>query len=337
MTSILQRIWEPARKKAVLAAVVWMLCSAVAAAAAVAPNDTPWRIAVREAAVITGDTVTLGEIAQPMGPMPDSLWQKLSATKLWPSPEADGRSMAVNRDKLEQALEHYLGDTARLCLLPDRMVLRRGGTLIKQDELASLVVKTLTPQARALGGEVAFRDYRLPDNIFLKDATDTLVVVPDDEHIQPGRVSFKFEERDLRGETVRKVSASVFLDCFKDVMVAAEPVDRNSPLSPDMVTTRRMNAAFLKGEPWDGMGGPWRVTRPVGENQPLYKDDLESLPMVRRGEAVELVFEGRFVTLKTMAQVLDDAGPGEPVRVRNMQSQREVYARVRDAHTVVVQ
>ncbi len=333
MSSAIQRVL---RATAIVAAVVLTLGAATFAYAAAKPGDTPWRIAVREAAVVGGDTVTLGEIARPLGPAPEDLWQKLAATKLWPAPEADGRPMAVNRDKLEQALDHYLGDKAQLCLLPNRLVLRRGGTLLSQDALAALVVKTLTPKAKALGGEIAFRDYNLPDNHFLEDATNELDVVPDKDPLEPGRVSFKFVETDLRGETVRQVSASVFLDCFRDVMVAASAIDRDEPLKPEKVTMRRMNAAYLKGEPWDGKGGPWRVTRPVGELQPLYKDELEALPLVRRGEAVELVYEGKFVRLKVLAEALDDAGPGESIRVRNMQSQREVYAKVRDAHTVVV-
>lgn len=332
MSSAKQRV----RTAAKFAVVVLTLYAATFAHAAVKPGDTPWRIAVREAAVVQGDTVTLGEIAQPMGPAPEELWEKLAATRLWPAPEADGRPMAVNRDKLEQALDHYLGDKAQLCLLPNRLVLRRGGTLLSQDELAALVVKTLTPRAKALGGEVSFRDYRLPDNHFLRDATNKLSVEPDGKRIEPGRITFKLVETDLRGETVRQVSGSVFLDCFKDVMVAGASINRNEALTPEKVTMRRMNTAYLKGEPWDGKGGPWRVTRPVGELQPLYKDELEVLPLVRRGEAVELVYEGDFVKLKVLAEALEDAGPGQSVRVRNMQSKREVYARVRDAHTVVV-
>ncbi|MFW5733491.1 MAG: flagellar basal body P-ring formation chaperone FlgA [Oceanidesulfovibrio sp.] len=331
MPSTMQRI-----RVAAMLATVLTLCAAACAYAAVKPGETPWRIAIREAAVVAGDTVTLGEIAQPMGPAPQDHWEKLAATRLWPSPEADGGPMAVNRDKLQQALDHYLGGTAQLCLLPDRLVLRRGGTLLSQDQLAAIVVKTLTPKARALGGDFAFRDYRIPESHFLKDSTNTLDIALDDERIEPGRVTFKFVETDLRGETVQRISASVFLDCFRDVMVAAATIDRDEPLTPDKVTMRRMNAAYLKSEPWDGRGGPWRVTRPVGENQPLYKDEIEALPLVRKGEAVELVFEGAFVKLKVLAEALEDAGPGEAVRVRNMQSQREVYAKVRDAHTVVV-
>ncbi len=312
------------------------VCLAVAPTLIAFANASPaWRIAVQEAAVTSGEKVTLGEIARPLGPMPEAHWKALAATELWPAPPADGKPMAVNRDKLEKALKHYLGENADYCLLPDRLVLRRGGKLLGEDDLAQLVVKNLTPQIKALGREASFRDYRLPESYFMDDPTNELAVDVVGR-LEPGRLSLRFVERDLRGQEVRKVSGSVFLDCYKDVMAAAEPLDRDQALTPEAVTTKRVNLAYMRGDPWDGRGGPWRLTRPVGAGEPIYQDDLEPLPMVRRGEAVTLKYEGRHVTLQVMAEALEDAGPGQTVRVRNTQSSREVVARVRDAHTVVV-
>jgi len=64
---------------------------------------------------------------------------------------------------------------------------------------------------------------------------------------------------------------------------------------------------------------------------------VEPVPVVERGRTVTLVYEGPALRLAVPAQILEDGGVGSRVRVRNLQSQRVVVARVVDSATVRVE
>ncbi len=297
--------------------------------------DGSWRIAIKPAAAVSGELVTLGEIASPRGQFNEQTWLRLAQTPLWPAPDSD-RPMSVNRSKLESALNHYLGDMAALCVLPSTLTLKRGGKVIGQDQLAQLIVKSLTPQAASLPGEISFRDYRTPEYIFMESAGNTLKVEIIND-VKAGRVGVRIRETDPAGQTVKSYSGSVFLDQWMTVAAASRPLNRGDALTPEMVTHVRKNMAHLRSSLWDGRGGPWRVRRPIGAEQPIEMSDIEPLPVISKGDTVTLVYQGDYIRLETPAEALDDAGMGEVVAVRNLQSKREVFGKVHDGDTVYVQ
>ncbi|MBG0776863.1 MAG: flagellar basal body P-ring formation protein FlgA [Desulfovibrionaceae bacterium] len=299
-------------------------------------QQTPWRIRIKEAAVVVGERVLLGEIAEPVGEMRPEEWRALASKQLWSSPPAGGRPMAVNRDKLAAALEHYLGKTSALCLMPLRMVLARGGRVLLEHELRNLAVKELTPKLPALGGEASLRDFRLPPYLFLDDATQKVCVeLP--SGLRAGSTPLVLMVRTLDGREAGSISAGVFVDVWRTVPAAGRPLNHGDSVTPDALTQVRKNEAYLRGEIWDGRGGPWRVKRPVGAGQVLYRDNLEPVPMVSRGDKVVMVFKGAHIRLEAQGEAMADGSPGDHIPVRNLQSRRQVYARVVDSGTVSVQ
>ena len=205
-----------------------------------------------------------------------------------------------------------------------------------EQELRRVVVNALTPLLKRLEGEASLREFKLPSFLFLDDPNNSLKVQPSGD-IGPGRLGIRLVELDSTGRTRRSASAGVFVDLWKEVPAAARPLNRSEPITPEMITSVRKNMAYLRSDVWDGRGGPWRVKSPIGELQVVYASSLEPLPEVRKGDTVTLVFEGSRIRLSTTAKALADGGRGETILVRNMQSGREVLARVRNADTVSVQ
>ncbi len=304
-------------------------------ARSVSAKEASFGLSILGAACVSGENVILGEIARPMDGLGAGEWEQLSSQELWPSPPA-GRPMVMDQDMLSRMLRKHLGeDLAGRCVLPRNIALQRGGAVLVQSELASLVVKSLTPMAQVLGGEAEFRDYRLPEYIFLAEEHHRIAVelVSD---LKPGRLSFNLLEIDSANARHRQVSGSVFLDLWVSVPCATRPVNRGEELTPELIGHRRKNMAYLRGEAWDGLGGPWRIAQPVGMGQVLYKDCLAPLPVISRGGKVSLVFQGKFIRLEVPAEALADGGNGESILVRNLQSNRQILAKVVDADTVQV-
>jgi flagellar basal body P-ring formation protein FlgA len=292
-------------------------------------------VKVREAACVQGERVLLGEIADPLPALPPGQWERMAASPLWDSP-AEGRGqVAITRDRLSGLFRQHLGPLAGAVLLPDTLQLQRGGAVLHGDELERRVLEFLTPLSEGLGGEVSFRDFRLPATIFLRSTSSTMAVQLS-RGLQPGRNGVRLVLTDAYGRQERSFSGSVFVDVWATVACAARPLNRRDVVGPADVTFRRKNLAYLRAPAWDGKSLHMRMTAPVGEGQVIYADTVEPIPLIRKGDRVNLVFNGSSIQLEVPAEALADGRFGERIEVVNMETRRTVQARIVDAQTVVV-
>lgn len=299
-------------------------------------SQTPWRLQIKEAAVVQGDTVLLGEIAVPVGPIPDAAWRELSVKALWPAPKKPLRPMSISRSKLRSILPQYLESVAELCIMPGSLAIQQGGGLVLKEQIMTNIVNTMTPLAVNLGGEPEFRDFKTPKFIFLRDHTNYLEVQLAQSSLKPGRLSLRLLEKALDGSVRRKLTASVHLDLWKTVPAAQHPLNRREEITPEDITYVRKNLAFLRSDVWDGAGGPWRIKSPVGANEVIYASNLDPVPIISKGDTVRLLFRGKHIRLEVPAEAMADAAMNETVPVRNMQTNVQVYARVISPDSVQV-
>lgn len=298
-------------------------------------NEHDWRLRIREAAVTTGDMVTVGDIADPLGSIPPDTWRTLAATPLWPAPTEAGKPYQVNKAKLSQALREVLKETAERCIIPTSLVVQRGGFVLREDDLRAFLIRSLAPQLSALPGKAELNEFRLPPYIFLSHPQQRIELEPG--KVVPGRITFRFVVREMDNVVLKRVAGSAFLDMWVEVPAAARPLSRGEPLLPEAVTFIRMNVAHMKEMPWDGRGGPWQVLRNISTGQPIFQGDLATQAMVRKGNIVTLLYAKGNVRIETQAEVLADAEPGETIAVRNLQTRKQIFAVVQDAKTVIAQ
>lgn len=301
-----------------------------------ADTEVAWRIRILEAVTVSGPKVTLGEIAEPVGNMPPETWQTLAGRELWASPAENGRPMSMPRHKLKDQIRRTLGpELEALCLLPSSMAIQRGGKVLREADLHQILVKTLTPQMTSLPGEAALSDVRMPPYIFLAHAGQEVLIEAVNK-LAPGRVSLRISVRDLDQSVVRRITASAFLDLWTTVPAAREPVNRGDTLTPDKIMFVRKNLAYVRGELWDGVGGPHRMKRSVGAEQVIYVSDLDQVPLISKGAQLTLVYQRGTVRLEVPAEAMADGAPGQLLAVRNLQSKTVVKATVQDNQTVLV-
>lgn len=310
-------------------------CAVKTGGAATPSAIEPWRIRFLDAAVVHADNVRLGEVAVPMGDMPPGKWDELSRRELWPAPPEGGKPVNMTRPRLQEAVMRTMKDLAPYCLFPGSMALQRGGVLVTRDALQRLADQQITPYMGALPGEVVLKDYRLPPQIFMEHAGQHIEVeLP--KKLAPGRISLRLLVRELDGTIKQKLTGTVFADCWAEVPCASTSMNKDELLDHTRITFRRLNLASLRGDPWDGRGGPWRLTRPIIADQVIYRTDVEHIPTVRKGSTVTLLYEGKSVRLTLQAEALADGSAGETIPVRNLQSRKEVYGLIRDSSTVTV-
>ena len=297
-----------------------------------------WRIKIFDAAVVNGEFVRLGEIAEPLGDYPQEKWSELKNLKLWPAPEVIGKPLSINKITLKTQMRTYLEDLERICIYPSSLAIQQGGALVRGEDLHAQAVKYLTRETVGLPGEVDFTDIKTPNYIFLSHSQQTIEPQLISK-LGAGRMSLRFVVGDLDGTVLRRYTGSAFVNLWVSVPCASVPLNKEDVVDVDKIKFMRKNVAHLRGnvnDIWDGRGGPYRIMRSIGAEQVIYVSDLSGVPTVRRGATVNLVYDKGNVRLQVQAQAQADAALGESVTVRNLQSKKLITAVVQAGDTVLV-
>jgi flagella basal body P-ring formation protein FlgA len=293
-----------------------------------------WKLLVRSAVCVKGPDVLLGEIADPVSGVDQRTWESIRNIKLWKASTRRGRPVTIDRDKLLQVLRYYMGDMVRNLVLPSQITVQTGGRVITGEDLESSVVAFLTQRAKDLGGDCEFRNFRLPMHYFFPNDYDTLAIELDGD-LKPGSNVVRLKGMSSDGRVVSTKAGSVFVDVWKAVPVASKPLNRFDRVTTETVSFMRMNLAYNQ-DVWDGTGGPWRMARTLGRNQPFSMSHLEQIPLIEKGERVTLVYRGSRIQLSMKAEALGEADMGQQVSVRNLQSNKVILATVVGNDTVMV-
>ena len=79
-----------------------------------------------------------------------------------------------------------------------------------------------------------------------------------------------------------------------------------------------------------------RTKSAINANVVLRSDLVELPPLVRRGDVVLMIAESDGLKITALGEVRERGRRGERIRVVNLDSKREIYARVLDSKTVKV-
>lgn len=292
-----------------------------------------WRLKIYEAAIVHGDKVLLGEIAEPLGSISPEKWQELSQKELWDSPPELGKAYKISKANLKNALQAALGMYADSCLLPNALVLQKGGEIVREDKLRQMAVQYLTPQMNKLGGRSELTDFRLPPYIFVSSRSQELVL--EKAVITPGRIALRFAIQEIDGKILQRFTGTAFLNVWVDTPATAKPLAKGDTLNPQDIIYKSVNLAYERADLWDGKGGPWQVIRPLGANEAISTTDLKPLSAIKKGDKITLLYNKGGIHLSVLVEAMEDGSLGDTILVRNLDSKKQIYGKVQDQDTVL--
>jgi flagellar basal body P-ring formation protein FlgA len=141
------------------------------------------------------------------------------------------------------------------------------------------------------------------------------------------------------GAATRETWVRVRASLYAEVAVAARPIARGQSLGPDDVRLERRQIQRLTPEPvrgvqeLDGM----RARRPLAKGAILTSDAVEAVPLVQRGDPIQLVAVRGTLRVSVEAQALEDGVRGKRIRVKNLSSGKVVVAEVSGPREATVQ
>jgi flagella basal body P-ring formation protein FlgA len=143
---------------------------------------------------------------------------------------------------------------------------------------------------------------------------------------------------DVGGQTQRRLSVTGDVRFFRPVLVAGRAIGRGEALPADAVEVAERDVTGLEGNFYTAVGEleELRARRTLSPGEVITRQHLEKVPVVQRGDQVQLVAWTAQMSVSTLGVALQDGGLGERIRVRNSDSGKVLYGQVLDRERIRV-
>lgn len=159
------------------------------------------------------------------------------------------------------------------------------------------------------------------------EGTKERVQIPETPH--PGSNTLLVDYL-VGGRLLARVRAVGFVEVRVPVVVLKRPLPRGAVLSAtDLALEKRPLTRLPQDALFDlreALGKELRVGLPAG--RVLRRSQVRVPAVVRRNQIVRILARSAHLTVTARGQARQDGRPGEIIRVRNLSSKKEIYARV---------
>lgn len=290
----------------------------------------------RTQASVSKEAVYLEDIAFIQGSSP-SLVEKVGKTKIQASP-LPGEVLILSRASLSAAMQRNgISSLVAQNQIPERIEVTRQGRSVERAELIQILEGHFQ---KALGDErktVKIREIQGIDPIMVPPGDLSWEVKAPVQFSQGGNIPVSlilWAER----QKVREVRAQARLEVFAEVVVARNSLRRHQIVEEKDVHLLNRNITQQAGDVVTDLGEVLgkRVTLSVNAQEVLRRSMVEVPPLVKKGDRVTLVVENTHFKITSMGEVKEEGRAGDRIKVTNISSRREVYGRVLDSQTVLV-
>ncbi|WP_344795157.1 flagellar basal body P-ring formation chaperone FlgA [Litoribacillus peritrichatus] len=125
---------------------------------------------------------------------------------------------------------------------------------------------------------------------------------------------------------------------YGTVITASSPIGKGEIVTKDHIKYSKVNLAKMNGNVLteaDSILG-LAAKRPIRQGYMLTHNQFEAPKLIKRGDGIMIQAVSKLLTVSTPGEALTHGRLGENIRVRNLKSDREVIARVKDRDTVIV-
>ena len=280
---------------------------------------------------VKGETVSLGDILQSTGDK--TISPHLAQTFLTKAPRP-GSTMVLTGNFIRMKLAAAGLEGVEI---PKEVRLARSGTVIDP----------------ALG-EAEIRDYIEKNAPWSKTKYQISIVrAHDPMHVENGQVSAKISmpaEKILAGrhtyqvdyyigeQRVGRGSFSVMISVPDTVYVAAHPLARGVIISRTDVVEKQIDLATVHGQACTNLEQlvGLRTQRLIQSGEVLLSNMLQTVPLIRRGDAVLAMAQREGLVVTAFAIAREDGAVGEIIKVQNVQSHAVIHGKVINNNTVQV-
>ena len=143
----------------------------------------------------------------------------------------------------------------------------------------------------------------------------------------------------IRGDQYVTTYATATIRLFDRVYVTRSLLNRHHIISRDEVQKEMRDVTKLTASPFKGTQAlvESRTKRVIGKGRIVTEDMVESAPLIRQGDRVQLVLVYGNLRVTAMGFARKDGWLGDRIRVRNPKNRSEIIGRVVNRNEVVVE
>lgn len=240
------------------------------------------------------------------------------------------------RNYLCQFIDSQGGESSRVQMhLPDKIVVSRQSVQITQEEIEGIFRKFVVENAPWKPEDIVIQRINFSGLPTLPVGQMTYEVVPSHRERFIGNVSVSVNFI-VNGEKVRTLGVTGKVDVYQNVYLASRALRQNDVLTTADLELQRINISDAPDryvtQPDQAMNK--RLMRNIGIHQPITLRDLDKPLVLKRGDAVTIVYSqpGLHVTARGLAK--EDGAQGATIRIANINSNKIISCRVLDSETV---
>ena len=130
----------------------------------------------------------------------------------------------------------------------------------------------------------------------------------------------------------------VYARLWRKVVVAETALQRGQLLSDAALTLERRDVLTLRDPLYElpSAAAAYELAESVSAGAPMTARVFRLKPVVFRGKTVTAMMTDNTLTISLKVEVLEEGVPGQLVRVRNLQSRRELRGKVQDEQTIII-
>lgn len=292
-------------------------------------------ISVSEYSRISSSPIRLGAIADIQGD-DQQVVEKLKDVKLGKAPDP-GEVKEISGHSIETKIRHSGIDSETVTLnIPEKIEVITEGVKISPEKIEQMVTAFILKRVPWDQQSVTVKMSPV-EGITLAQGTVTHEITARKKEDFLGAVNISVVFL-VDGKVTKQFQVNARVDVMREVVITNRSLERHDVITPEDVRLEKMNLAELQGnvitDPDEVIGK--RTKRTLEVNIPLRLNFLEVTPLVKRGDMVTIVAESDALKITTKGFVKEDGCQGEMVRVINVNSRKELFAKVRDARTVEV-
>lgn len=316
--------WAAAAWGALLLA-VWV----VAIGAGLARATETGRITVQRTAVVTGPTITLGDLARLEGSA-----AALADLDLGPAPSASAPRRLEGATILQRLQEAGMDASATRYVIPASVRVERTSQEVSVEEIRTAILNIASD---ALPAGETIRDLEVAGPVRIP-AGAYEARVSTAANGRPGRRRFDVQLVH-EGAVLANVPVTARTDARGPVVVTKQPVPRGAVLTPNDVAVEQRSQRDVPDDavtaPEQAIGMETKVA--LAAAAPLPRTALTAPVVVKKGDLVTMIVETPVMRLSVAGQALEAGAVGSGIKVMNRASKQTVAGKVIEHGVVLVE
>ncbi len=135
-----------------------------------------------------------------------------------------------------------------------------------------------------------------------------------------------------------KIPVFFHIRLYEDIVTSKRKIDRNDILCTDNLVIRRMETTKLAGLAFNSVEDlrGKRAIHPILPNTPITAEIVDNPPVIKKGEFIKIFIQTGNLHVVTKGVAKEDGYSGKIIRIKNIDSNKELYGRVEDSTSVKI-